>query len=47
MSKEEPVRVCRGSAEYYLCTIVRRAIIRAIESLKIVWPAGRKCKVIV
>lgn len=31
----------------YLCTIVRRAIIRALEGLKIVWPAGRKRKVIV
>lgn len=30
----------------YLCTIVSRAIVRAIEGLKIVWPAGRKCKII-
>lgn len=48
ISREKPVGICYGMLSMeYLCTIVSRAIIRAVEGLKIVWPAGRKRKVIV
>lgn len=46
ISKEEPVCVCCGNAERGVF-IVSQAIIRAVEGLKIVWPAGKKRKVIV